>query len=368
MYKPVDDISRLVGAARFAPSVLNTQPWLFEIVADDRVNLRAQRDRWLKNIDSDGRELAISCGAALFNFRLALRDAGHDYVVWLMPHEEDDPGLLASVEIVTARVHPPTVAEQRLHEAILRRHTNRQPFQAKPVGLNILAELEHAAWEERAYLWLLHQRMTRTLLAEIEEANREEKNDDPTSWGYAFQKELEEYTNESKLREGLGIPPGAFGPRPKNARHFRLHRYDSTGAPLNPGVPYRDLGFKSHLLAGQTPRMQEPKRFEHHTRLLLLATDTNTPTDWLRAGQGLQRVLLTATRYNVAASFYTQPLEPSNANGRRSYAPRWPWPKFPQMIMRVGYCNSEPKETPRLANDRLWKDRRTERKGSYEDW
>ena len=296
MYKPVDDIRRLIDAVKAAPSVLNTQPWLFEIVADDRINLRAQHDRWLKNIDPHGRELAISCGAALFNFRLALRDAGHDYVVWLMPHEECDPDLLASVEIVTARVCPPTVAEQWLYEAIPWRHTNRQPFAEGLVGLNIVAELERAAWQERTYLWLLHKRMTRVLLAEIEEANCEEKNDDPTSWGHEFQKELEEYTNESKLREGLGIPPGAFGPRPKNARHFRLHRYDATGAPLDPGVPYRDLGFKSHLLAGQTTRKEEPRRFEHHTRLLVLATDTNTPTDWLRAGQGLQRVLLTATR------------------------------------------------------------------------
>ena len=208
MYDPVADIDRLIDAAKVAPSVLNTQPWLFEIVAGDRINLRAQRDRWLRNIDPDGRELAISCGAALFNFRLALRDAGHDHVVWLMPDEKSDPDLLASVEIVTARVHPPTVTTQRLYEAIPWRHTNRQPFEKKVVGVNIVAELEHAAWEERDYLWLLHQRMTRTLLAEIEEANREEKNDDPTSWGYEFQRELEEYTNEPKLREGLGFRPG----------------------------------------------------------------------------------------------------------------------------------------------------------------
>ena len=219
MYEPVADIDRLVAAAKVAPSVLNTQPWLFEIVARDRINLRAQRDRWLRNIDPDGRELAISCGAALFNFRLALSDAGHDQVVWLMPDEKNDPDLLASVEIVTARVHPPTVNTQRLYEAIPWRHTNRQPFEKKVVGVNIVAELEHAAWQERAHLWLLHQRMTRTLLAEIERANGEEKND-KTYWGYEFQQELEEYTNESKLREGLGIPPGAFGPLPANAPTF----------------------------------------------------------------------------------------------------------------------------------------------------
>ena len=38
------------------------------------------------------------------------------------------------------------------------------------------------------------------------------------------------------------------------------------------------------------------------------------------------------------------------------------------MIMRVGHCNSNPEKTPRLPRDRLWKDRRNECKGSYDEW
>ena len=60
MYDPVADIDRLMDAARAAPSVLNTQPWLFQIVASDRISLRAQRARWLQHIDPEKRELAIS--------------------------------------------------------------------------------------------------------------------------------------------------------------------------------------------------------------------------------------------------------------------------------------------------------------------
>ena len=112
MYDPVTDIGRLIDAAKAAPSVLNTQPWLFEIVADDRINLRAERERWLKYIDPKRRELFISCGAALFNLRLAVRVAGHDPVVWLMPDEKNQPDLLASVEIVSTRAHPPTTGRR----------------------------------------------------------------------------------------------------------------------------------------------------------------------------------------------------------------------------------------------------------------
>ena len=48
MYALVADIERLINAVKAAPSVLNTQPWLFQIVADDRINLRAQCDRGLR--------------------------------------------------------------------------------------------------------------------------------------------------------------------------------------------------------------------------------------------------------------------------------------------------------------------------------
>ncbi len=335
MYDPVANIDRLIDAAKAAPSVLNTQPWLFQVVANDRINLRAHPKRRLQYIDPRGRELVISCGAALFNLRLALRVAGHDPVVWLMPDAENQPDLLASVEIVTSRAHPPTITEQRLHEAIWWRHTNRQPFEKELVGLNIVAELEHAGWQERAYLRLLHRHETHMLLAAIKEANRKVNED--TDWRGKYRAELRQYTNEPMPSCGLGIPPEAFGPLPANGH-----------------VPYRDLGLEWH-----GPGERELKRFEKHTRLLALSTDTNTRTDWLRAGQGLQRVLLTAARRNVVASFYTQPLEPSNENKKdRPGNPWWPWPKFPQMIMRVGHCKPPAAETPRLDNDSLWEDLR----------
>ncbi len=66
---------------------------------------RVQRD-WVltpsKNpadrLDPLAREFAISCGAALYNLRLAIRVAGHDLAVRLPPHPLRDPTLLAWVE------------------------------------------------------------------------------------------------------------------------------------------------------------------------------------------------------------------------------------------------------------------------------
>ena len=63
------------GAVR-APSSHNTQPWLFRLVGDDALELYADRTRALPVVDPRDRELTISCGAALFHVRAALRGPG----------------------------------------------------------------------------------------------------------------------------------------------------------------------------------------------------------------------------------------------------------------------------------------------------
>ena len=322
-FDPDTSLFRLVRAAQFAPSVMNTQPWKFEISASDRIDVRADPKRWLAHTDPRQRELFISCGAALFNLRMALRVTGHDPVVWLRPYPDNDPSLLASVEVVVSRPHAPTVLEQGLFEQIRWRHTNRAPFSDTPAGLNIVAELEHVAWRERTHLWLLDRRLTRDLLAEITEANSKFKRDTD------YLNELRQYT--SARAPGFGIPGEALGPLPPDKRKNR--------------IPYRDLGLG---LESSVKRRVLP--FEKRPRLLMLATDNDTPLDWLRAGQGLQRVLLTAARRHVAASFYTQTLEFDDIYGKKRGETdlRWPWPKHVQMIMRVGY-GPAPALTPREA-------------------
>jgi hypothetical protein len=310
---------RLIRAAQKAPSVLNTQPWEFHIVADDRINLRAHPGRRLEYTDPRRRELFISCGAALFNLRMALRVTGHDPVVWLLPDPDNDPDLLASVEIILTRPHAPSPVEQSMYEMIRLRHTNRAPFSDTPVGLNIVAELEHVARRERTHLWLLHHRLAKRLLSQMDAADRVFNTDEH------YLDELRRYT--SARPSEFGIPDEAFGPKP------------AKGHP-----PFRDFGI------GRPDDGRPPEKYEKHPRLLALTTDNDTELDWLRAGQGLQRVLLTAARRNVTASFYTQPLEfcdwklcgwndhaTKEDGAKDGAAPRWPWPKNTQMIMRIGY-------------------------------
>ena len=96
---PADQVGYLIATAARAPSVHNTQPWRFK-VSQDAIELYADPRRKLR-IDTVGREMLISCGAALFGLRLAIRSLGYLPVTELLP----DPArlrLLARVRLGAA--------------------------------------------------------------------------------------------------------------------------------------------------------------------------------------------------------------------------------------------------------------------------
>jgi len=320
-YAPFDK-TRYIRAVNAAPSILNTKPWKFDfdMVADDRIELRPDWDRHLKTIDPLHRELLISCGAALFNLRLAIRVTGHDPVVWLLPDEEtegavcphcgDNCGvgeLLASVEIVTRWPHPATITEQRLYEEIPRRHTDREPF-SRSMPMNMLAELEQAARMEGAHARLLHGKDTRWLLREAATIDQRLKLNP------LYVAELRKWTGSNATPE-LGVPDDKFGPEPASRRH----------------PPVRDLSLA-------WPGARQGRAKFKHPQLIALETEADKPSDWLRAGQALQRLLLTASYYHLHASFLTQELEEEDRKMRPFQSVRqwWQWPESAQMVIRIG--------------------------------
>ena len=118
----------LITTATRAPSVHNTQPWRFR-TGPDAVELWSDPRRKLRN-DPSGREMLISCGAALFGLRLAVRSLGYWPVTQLLP----DPArlrLLARVSIGAAA--PVTGLERQMLDAVPHRHTHRGPFAPGPL-------------------------------------------------------------------------------------------------------------------------------------------------------------------------------------------------------------------------------------------
>ena len=156
MYRPLADhgiVRRLLGAAAAAPSIHNTQPWRFRVAGHDLIEVHGAPDRMLWVADPRGRALHLSCGAALFNLRLAIRASGAKPLVWPLPDPAGEPTLLASVQLAEGR--PPELAERELFESIWQRHSSRAPFSARALPPAVRSALDGAARAEFAALRLL---------------------------------------------------------------------------------------------------------------------------------------------------------------------------------------------------------------------
>jgi nitroreductase len=298
-------IAELLAAAVAAPSMHNTQPWRFRVGRDSHtIELRADPARTLRYGDPDGRAVHIACGAALFNLRLAAAVAGRQPVVTLLP-DPGQPLLLATVRLSgPCRAQP---AERELHAAIARRHTNRNPFSSRPVPPGVLAELAEAAKLEGAILHVLDYNETVRVLRLARDAERDQLADP------AYREELARWAGGARGRDG--IPDSALGPRSVDGR-----------------APVRDF----------RPAQPAPRSyawFEQTPQLAVLSVRSGGQADWLRAGQALQRVLLTATGRGISASPHTLPLETADTWLVRD--PR-SGSEQPQMILRIGYGTAVP--------------------------
>jgi nitroreductase len=309
-------IAELLRAATLAPSMHNTQPWRFRVSdASQAIELYADPSRMLPYSDPGGRAVHIACGAALFNLRLAVAVAGREPVVRLLP-DARQPQLLAVLRL--AGPHRPDEAESELHAAIPVRHTNRQPFSNRPVPPGVLAELAEAAAVEGAALHFPGDAETARLLDLVSDAEQ----DLLANPGYRA--ELARWVSGNRGHDG--IPDSALGPR------------DPGGS-----TPTRDFTPGRHQPAGYA-------WFEENPQLAVLCTASHTQVDWLRAGQSLQRVLLTASARGIAASPLTQPLETADA-----WMVRDPHVggETPQMILRIGYGLPVPATPRRPVSDVL---------------
>jgi nitroreductase len=269
----------------------------------------------LRKGDPHGRAAHIAGGAALFNLRVAVAMAGREPVVQLLP-DPGEPLLLAL--LLLAAPYRPGESDAELYAAIAARHTNRRPFSGRPVPPGILAELVAAAQLEGAVLHLPGRAETARLLRLIADAERD-LLDDP-----AHRAELGAWVGGERDRDG--IPDTTLGQR------------DPRGT-----TPVRSFG----------PHRRQPVDyawFEENPQLAVLSTGGSTRLDWLRAGQALQRVLLSATARGIAAAPLTQPLETADAWLVRDVHSAI---ERPQMILRLGYGLPVPATPRRLVAEFL---------------
>lgn len=292
----------VVGVAARAPSVHNTQPWRFVGLADG-VELYADRSRQLPVVDASGRQLHISAGAAVHHARLALHGIGRNTKVSLRPSGSKDD-LLARIRSEPSPDHP-TPGDWALLQATQDRHTHRFPFRPGRLPRQILVDLMSAVDAHDVHARLIEMPGERRALARIVREATARQESDP-----AYRREMAVWTA-----------------RPRSSRD---------GVPMSAASPVRQDEFRQRDFSRGSAQDWSPDIQPEEPDLVLLWTDNDKPEDWLRTGEALSSLLLSATCAGVGASLLNQPLEvPAlRETARRELR----LPGYPQLLLRLGFA------------------------------
>ena len=294
----------VVSQAVWAPSVHNTQPWWF--MADpDGLCLYADQGRQLAAADPDGREMLLSCGAALFTARLALRVAGLVPEAQVLP-DPAEPLLVA--RLTWPHQAAPTRFEHQLAAQVRSRRSHRGGFDPLPLAPQLLTELVEGAPRYGAVLQVVSDDGIRAALAEVvQEAEQALALDS------ARARERAVWTTPPGSIRCDGVPADAYP-----ARAERTFPY------------FPAPGFARGRGWGLPPLSTLPGRSAGTVCLLSASSDGSA--DWIGAGQALQRILLTSAAWGVAVALHTQPFQLGWGRGlvglRRGL--------YPQLILRLG--------------------------------
>ncbi|KVD80584.1 nitroreductase [Burkholderia sp. ABCPW 14] len=303
----VEDPLRLaIRYAILAPSSHNTQPWRF-ILGDASVMLCADRLRALPVVDPYDRELLVSCGAALFNLRVALSHFGLAYSIDMFP-SSSDPDVIALVRLDPRGYHDESLVP--LFDAIVERVTTRAPFANEAVSREIQRALVDAGAAEGAEIACVDTPAAREEIAElIAEADRLQFAD------LRFRRELANWVHPRRRDDGM--PAFAAG----------------VPALLDFATPVIASVIRTFDLGGGMAAMHH-KLVDGSPLVVGISTASDDRDAWVATGQALERVLLVATAAGLTASYLNQPIEIDTL--RERLRPLLHVDAHPQLLLRIG--------------------------------
>jgi len=284
-----------------APSINNSQPW--HLRWDGRhFELFGDRGRQLAVSDPAGRELTISCGAALFNLRMSLSALGCATTCERLP-DPAQPDLLARVHVCDhggMDDPPPPPA------ALIRRHTHRGAMGDEELPRRLAAVIHLAASHEGAQLHFvgdpgpLRAILTLAHLAEWNAAGDAAKRREAEAWA-------------PTVPSPEGVPASSYPAGSVMADPTELQPRDF------------DLG---RNVGGLEPAASPVKH------LAVLCTQADAPLDWVRAGEGLEAALIAAAEEWWFARIHSRVCE--EAAGRRELQRHLGTQAFPHLILQFG--------------------------------
>lgn len=311
-----DQLTFMLNWAVRAPSVLNTQPWLFA-VDGTLVRVYADRSRQLERLDPMSRELTISCGLALFFLEVAARRFGYAVEFYLQPCAEH-PDLLGAM--LLAERCTPTADEEALFDAIDAHTTACYSFDDTPLPETTLERLLVAAASEGSSLRAIVDGETKRTLAYLVALALHTQAEDP----HLSAEVLSWLRPDGDTRQD-GVPE-------------RLYSLWDRHAALRIS-PSRLAAYRRRLM-------------EDAPALLVLATDADDTLAWLQAGRALGRLLRTAALESFQVAYSNQALEVGLLHEELG---RLTGDAYPQLLLRVGHTRYRDRTPRRPVRDVLLK-------------
>jgi len=306
-----------------APSVHNTQPWLWS-VGENSVHLHSNPSLQLPSTDPDSRDLMISCGIALNHCVVAFAALG-----WLAKaHRFPNPADSSHLAAIELEPYPATEIDIALAAAILRRRTDRRRYGARPVSA---ADISLMGARAARVGVMLRKVESLTSLSEL-----------VTLAAYRHANSFD-YLNELSMWSG---------------------RYASQAGVPARSAPRLDSATAIPRRAFAGPALTEPPGplpADDGAVVLALGTRDDDDVARLRAGEATGAVLLTATALGLASCPITEPLEIKEIRDEVG-TDVFGTSGYPQMLLRIGWApaNAEPlPATPRrpLSDVVTWPDR-----------
>ncbi len=309
----VQKLQHLIHFAIFAPSSHNTQPWLFK-VENNRIEITLNLERVLPVSDPQKRQAYLSLGTAVGNIRVAAAHYGYNVEV---AYEPSNNGCAVSLIQNEGRLNIPV-------ETIFQRHSNRSLY-SEQVPTDFISTIKNFS-DSDVTVHVIQDEEEKVQTIKVAGAAIEEALDD-----HDFRHELSHWIKPSleKYKDGM---PG-----------------------YNLGMPFLisfifPLALKVFKL-GKVQRKSEENTLRHTPAFVVLSSREDNPAAWMKVGQLFEEIALRAEVAGVKTSLFTAPIQIGeyykdlqkilNTNNR------------PQMFFRIGYADSVPKATPRLAYEEV---------------
>jgi len=267
----------VVELACQAPSVHNTQPWMWR-VNGSTLELYADLRRLLTATSPLGHGLVVSCGAALHHAQVAALGLGWQPDVTRLP-EGPDSDLLARIVLTPTHRTPEHLAAL---EALRERRTDRRRFTSWPVPEGRLAELADTAERWGVIATPVTTIAQRCQVEELLARALETQSEDP----------------RLALEQSAWIDHGTHDGVPSAVVPNRIQRAASRKSRFGPGL-LEDTDHEVQSTDG----------------LIVIGTVVDDRAAWLCAGEALSALWLDATAGGLSVVPLSQPIEVPDTRG-----------------------------------------------------